>query len=92
MPIPRSSHDAASAASYILDPWYPRVSSIWGPSDAPGNFEDAAEMERNWPAYRAHPATSDRAGLDAARGRYPDRDGLYVFWSSSRSTSAREGT
>src|SRR6187397_508642 len=39
--------DAAIGGAYILDPWYPRVSSIWGASDGPGNFEDLAELERN---------------------------------------------
>jgi len=58
--------DATIHGLYILDPWYPRVSSIWGPSDPPGNFEDAAEMERNF------------IGWSRPEGRYPDRDAKFV--------------
>lgn len=58
--------DAVVSGLYILDPWYPRVSSIWGPSDPPGTFQDAAEMERNF------------IGWTRPEGAYPDRDGKYV--------------
>ena len=36
------------SGAYILDPWYPWNSSIWGQSDPPGTFQDAAEMIRNF--------------------------------------------
>ena len=52
--------------AYILDPWYPPVSSIWGRSDPPGTFQDAAEMERNYLRWKR------------PEGRYPERDGLYI--------------
>jgi hypothetical protein len=52
--------------AYILDPWYPRVSSIWGPSDGPGVFQDDAEMVRNYLRW------------ERPEGRYPDRDGLFI--------------
>jgi hypothetical protein len=52
--------------AYILDPWYPRVSSIWGRSDPPGTFQDAAEMQRNFLPWKR------------PEGRYPDRDGLWI--------------
>ena len=58
--------DAKITGAYILDPWYPDVSSIWGPSDPPGTFQDDAEMVRNY------------LQVEAARGHYPDRDGLYI--------------
>ena len=58
--------DATVTGTYIYDPWYPRVSSIWGPSDKPGVFQDAAEMRRNYLVWRR------------PEGRYPDRDGLYL--------------
>jgi hypothetical protein len=51
---------------YILDPWYPRVSSIWGPSDPPGNFENLDEMKRNF------------IGWSRPEGAYPGRDGKFV--------------
>jgi hypothetical protein len=58
--------DASVQGAYILDPWYPRVSSIWGPSDPPGTFQDAAEMERNFLQWQR------------PEGAYPDRDGRYI--------------
>jgi len=58
--------DATVTGAYILDPWYPRVSSIWGPSDPPGTFQDAAEMRRNYLPWKR------------PEGHYPDRDGLFV--------------
>ena len=58
--------DATVTGAYILDPWYPRVSNIWGPSDPPGAFQDAAEMERNFLPWKR------------PEGRYPERDGKYI--------------
>ena len=58
--------DAVVSGTYILDPWYPRVSSIWGPSDPPGTFQDAAEMERNFLPWKR------------PEGLYPDRDGKFI--------------
>ncbi len=54
------------SGTYILDPWYPRISSIWGPSDPPGTFQDKPEMERNFLPWKR------------PEGNYPDRDGLYI--------------
>lgn len=64
--------DATITGAYIEDPWYPRVSSIWGPSDPPGNFEDTAELERNWPFG------TDDDGWSRLEGAYPDRDDRFV--------------
>jgi hypothetical protein len=58
--------DAKVTAAQILDPWYPWVSSIWGPSDPPGNYESLAEMARNYLRW-ARP-----------EGRYADRDGKFI--------------
>jgi hypothetical protein len=58
--------DAKVSGAYILDPWYPRVSSIWGRSDPPGTFQDAAEMERNYLKWHR------------PEGHYKDRDDLYI--------------
>jgi hypothetical protein len=58
--------DATVEGAYVLDPWYPWVSSIWGPSDPPGTFQDAAEMERNYLRWKR------------PEGAYPERDGLFI--------------
>jgi hypothetical protein len=58
--------DAKVSGAYILDPWYPRISSIWGRSDPPGTFQDAAEMERNYLKWHR------------PEGHYKDRDDLYI--------------
>jgi hypothetical protein len=63
---PSIFQDANVTGAYILDPWYPRVSSIWGPSDPPGTFQNASEMERNYLKWRR------------PEGHYADRDGLYI--------------
>ena len=72
--------DATITGAYILDPWYPRVSSIWGASDPPGNFEDLAELERNWPAYQGPPGyEAIGPGWTRPEGAYPGRDGKFVL-------------
>ena len=58
--------DARINGAYILDPWYPDVSSLWGPSDPPGTFQDDAEMVRNYLRW------------NRPEGTYPDRDGLFI--------------
>ena len=63
---PSIFRDAHIDGTYILDPWYPRISSIWGPSDPAGVFQDNAEMERNFLPWKR------------PEGGYPDRDGLYI--------------
>jgi hypothetical protein len=63
---PLAFADAAVSGAYIMDPWYPRISTLWGPSDGPGVFQDAAEMVRNFlPWVRPE-------------GTYPERDGKFV--------------
>jgi hypothetical protein len=58
--------NAKVSGAYILDPWYPWNSSIWGQSDPPGTFQDAAEMQRNFLAWKR------------PEGSYPDRDGKWI--------------
>jgi len=64
--------DATINGAYILDPWYPWVSSIWGPSDPPGTYQNASEMRRNFLPW-ARP-----------EGRYPDRDGKFIVLVPTR--------
>jgi hypothetical protein len=71
--------DASISGAYILDPWYPRNSSIWGQSDGPGNFEDLSELERNWPVHQGPPGyESIGPGWTRPEGAYPNRDGRFV--------------
>jgi hypothetical protein len=58
--------NAKILGTYIQDPWYPDVSSIWGPSDPPGTFQNNAEMIRNFLPWKR------------PEGAYPARDGLYI--------------
>ena len=63
---PRLFPDATVSGGYVLDAWYPRISSIWGPSDLPGTFQDDAEMVRNFLPWKR------------PEGKYPDRDGRFI--------------
>ena len=58
--------DANITGTYILDPWYPWKSTIWGQSDPPGTFQDLAEMKRNFLPWKR------------PEGTYPDRDGKFI--------------
>ena len=58
--------NATIKGTYILDPWYPTISSIWGPSDPPGTFQDTSEMIRNYLVWKR------------PEGHYQDRDGLFI--------------
>jgi len=64
---PRIFRDATVTGAYILDPWYPDFSSIWGQSDPPGTFQDSAEMIRNFLPWKR------------PEGKYPDRDGKFII-------------
>lgn len=58
--------DAKISGTYVLDPWYPWNSSIWGQSDPPGTFQDASEMERNFLPWKR------------PEGAYETRDGNFI--------------
>jgi len=84
--------DAVISGAYILDPWYPRVSSIWGASDRPGNFEDLPELERNWPAYQGPPGyESIGPGWTRPEGSYPSRDGRFMVLMPTTPRSPSSG-
>ena len=63
---PRIFADAKVTGAYIDDPWYPDISSIWGPSDPPGTFQNQKEMERNFLPWKR------------PEGLYADRDGKFI--------------
>ncbi len=56
--------DANVSGLYILDPWFPRFSTIWGQSDGPGNFE-------TWPRWSA----TGRPGPGRPASRQSGQDG-----------------
>jgi hypothetical protein len=58
--------DAKVSGAYILDPWYPDVSSIWGPSDPPGTFENLKSLEDNFLPWKR------------PEGKYASRDGNFI--------------
>ena len=70
---------AAFTGAYIVDPWYPRVSSIWGHVNPPGHFYDMKGMIRNYIAWTR------------PEGRYPGRDGRWVAVIPTRPLSANGG-
>ena len=53
--------------AFIVDPFYPRVSSIWGQTLGPDSFRDMAAMAHNY------------IGWKRPEGRYPDRDGKWLL-------------
>ena len=82
---PTIFRNARISGAYILDPWYPRVSSIWGPSDPPGNFEDLSELRRNWPVHGGPPPYAYIGpGWTRPEGAYPGRDHRFVVLIPTR--------
>jgi hypothetical protein len=63
---PKVFQNAKVSGAYILDPWFPWNSSIWGQSDPPGTFQNNAEMVRNFLPWKR------------PEGHYPDRDGGFI--------------
>lgn len=63
---PAIFRDVRIDGAYILDPWYPRISSIWGESNPPGTFTTAEELKENFLPWKR------------PEGAYPDRDGLWI--------------
>jgi hypothetical protein len=58
--------DAKVSGTYILDPWFPSISTLWGPSDPPGSFENAQSMNDNFLPWKR------------PEGSYPGRDGNFI--------------
>jgi hypothetical protein len=64
---PRATPSFTLTAARILDPWFPRVSSIWGPSAPPDASHDPANLIRNYLAWKR------------PEGPYPGRDGRFLL-------------
>ena len=52
---------------YVTDPWYPRISSIWGPSRGPNARITPKQLEEDYLPWRR------------PTGRYPGMDGQFVL-------------
>jgi hypothetical protein len=70
----RSDHDPryypqnfTIEGAYIVDPFYPRHSSIWGQTLAPDSFRDMPAMVHNYPYWKR------------PEGHYPGRDGKWLL-------------
>ncbi len=53
--------------AYIMDPFYPRISNIWGQTLGPDIFRDMKVMAKNY------------IGWKRPEGHYPDRDGKWLL-------------
>ena len=68
-----TSRDPAATDAYkvrglwVSDPWYPRVSSIWGPSRKPNQKITVKQLREDYLKWRR------------PTGRYPGQDGQYVL-------------
>jgi hypothetical protein len=52
---------------YVSDPWYPRISSIWGPSRGPNARITPKQLEEDYLPWRR------------PTGRYPGMDGKFIL-------------
>ena len=59
--------DFKLSGAYIVDPFYPRVSKIWGQTLGPDTFRNMADMAHNY------------IGWKRPEGRYPGRDGKWLL-------------
>jgi len=81
----RASADPAITDRYtvsaynIVDPWYPRISSIWGAASPPDALHAPANMVHNLPAWTR------------PEGHYPDRDGKWLLVLPVDPPTARGG-
>jgi len=64
---PARSDDWKVTAIWVSDPWYPRISSIWGPSRKPNQRITVKQLREDYLKWRR------------PTGRYPGKDGKYVM-------------
>lgn len=64
---PALTDDYAIHGLWVSDPWYPRVSSIWGPSRKPNQRISVRQLREDYLKWRR------------PTGRYPSMDGEYVL-------------
>jgi hypothetical protein len=64
---PATTKDYVVTAVWLSDPWYPRVSSIWGPSRKPNQRVAPGKLREDYLKWRR------------PTGRYAGMDGRYVL-------------
>ena len=64
---PAYAKDFTVTSVWVQDPWFPRVSSIWGPSRPPNSKVTASALGQDYVPY------------DRPHRRQPDRDGKYML-------------
>jgi hypothetical protein len=64
---PAVTDDYRLTGLWVSDPWYPRVSSIWGPSRKPNQKITPKQLAEDYLKWRR------------PTGRYPGQDGKYVL-------------
>ena len=64
---PLTNPDARITHVWISDPWYPRVSSIWGASRPPNSLVPVGKLREDYLPWRR------------PTGRYPGKDGRFVM-------------
>ncbi|MFH1475232.1 MAG: hypothetical protein ABIG85_05165 [Chloroflexota bacterium] len=64
---PAATTKSTVTATFVLDPWYPWVSTRWPRSEAPNLPRDAADMKANFLPF------------SLKSGPYPGRDGKYLI-------------
>lgn len=64
---PAQTSDLSVSGYNIVDPWYPRISTIWGKASPPDTLRTPAEMAHNVPAWTR------------PEGKYPTRDGKWLL-------------
>jgi hypothetical protein len=64
---PAVTDDYRVTGLWVSDPWYPRVSSIWGPSRKPNQRISVKQLREDYLQWRR------------PTGRYPGKDGGYVL-------------
>ncbi len=64
---PATTDDWKVTAIWVSDPWYPRISSIWGASRKPNQRITVKQLREDYLKWRR------------PTGRYPGKDGKYVM-------------
>jgi len=64
---PALAEDFTVSGLYVSDPWYPRISTLWGPSNPPNTLVPVKRLSEDYKPWRRPTA------------KYPGMDGRYVL-------------